>query len=186
MKKRFFVAVAGLYCSGSTEVVHALQAIGVNMGDHLVNGEAVGLAKICDSVAKFPLTTVSKPGKAISQLRPWVSSRFARCDGHVGGKHPTLCALGRALHRAAGNRLRVINCDRPLADSIDAMQAEGGWGTADECEAVQRWLWDSKCELINNLNRSSVLDIKADDLASNRESVIREIRCFLGMRKVAK
>lgn len=194
-KDNRFVAVIGLHRSGSSCVAMMLHKLGVNMGDKLGGyesgngggGEAAGLARLCEQAARFPKVGIEKPGQCAMRLRQWIASRHRRNHGTVGGKYPHLCAMGRTLKKICGRSLRVVHCDRPLADSIDSLKRRSrkckGWLAAsdEQCEQVQQWLWDQKLPFISSMPSKHVIDVNYDRLLSDPEAVVDSLIEFLGL-----
>jgi hypothetical protein len=95
----------------------------------------------------------------------------------AGGKYPHLCGMGAALREACGDRLRIIHSERPLDESIASLRDRSrhatGWLHVDDAQAerVQRWLWEAKHELLQELPHLSVAF--ADLLADPRREIER-------------
>lgn len=186
-----FVAVMGLHRSGSSCVAMMLHKLGVNMGDklggyesqHGGGGEAPGLANICERAAKFPSTTIRDRARTDRELAAWVRRRMRR-SLIAGGKYPHLCAMGQTLAATCGPALRIINCDRPLEDSIDSLKRRSrkcsGWLAVSDsaCEKVQRWLWLEKEAL---LRQHEHYNVRYDELLSDPESVVDGLIAYLGI-----
>jgi hypothetical protein len=194
-----FVAVMGLHRSGSSATAMVLHKLGVSMGDRLGGyegrngggGEAVGLAAICERAARFPATEIGIDRLELSrQLSGWVRGRLAKRT-IAGGKYPHLCAMGPELVAAAGDGLRVIVCDRPLAESIDSLQRRSrkshGWlaVTDDQAEAVQRWLWDEREKFLETIPPESVFRVNWDYMKTEPAAVVAALVEFLGLEPEA-
>lgn len=191
-----FVAVVGLHRSGSSCVAMMLHKLGINMGDKLGGyegrngggGEAVGLARICERVVRFPKVGISDTVKCQHMLAGWIEERKKKANGRLfGGKYPHLCAMGPMLAYTVGfGKLRVIHCDRPLEDSIDSLKRRSrqctGWLaiTDQQAEEVQRWLWQEKQEFLAMMPAETVLDVRYDRVLDDPGSVVNEICDFLG------
>src|SRR5207237_8912443 len=132
-----------------------------HMGEELDGHEPTGgfedveLSALCEAAYPFPTTEPALPRREIARrfrrhLEETCASAARRGAPMAGGKYPQLCALGETLRRECEEQLRVIHCDRPLAESIASLQSrsEGATGSlrssAAEAERVQRWLWKSK------------------------------------------
>jgi hypothetical protein len=199
-KQTEFVAVVGLHRSGSSCIAMMLHKLGVNMGDKLGGyekangggGEAVGLARLCERAARFPKVGISDPDGCKRKLAGWIADRRRRNNGVIGGKYPHLCAMGAMLKAICGKSLRVIHCDRPLADSIDSLKRRSrrshGWlrATDEQCEQVQQWLWDEKVPFVSSLPLDVVLDVDYGVLMSQPECVVDEMIAFLGLSPSAQ
>ena len=190
-----FVAVIGLHRSGSSCMAGVLHKLGVYMGDRLGGYEpsggfeARGLARLCERAYPFPTTTRSMDdevlGNAMARHVAGVrASGLNRGCQAVGGKYPHLAAMGDVLTRVVGDSLRVIHIDRPLEESVASLQARSrkasGWlAVSDEqAEAVQRFLWDRKREL---LARVEHLTVRYHDLVDDPAREVERIVDFLGI-----
>ncbi|MBI1373643.1 MAG: glycosyl transferase family 25 [Phycisphaera sp.] len=189
-----FVAVVGLHRSGSSCLAGVLHHLGVHMGNRL-NGyepaggfEAEGLAHLCERAYPFPSTNLAIPcSTLIEELRGWIGDR--RREAHwknsiAGGKYPHLCAMGEELQTVCGRRLRVIHIDRPLDRSIESLKErsrkEAGWLniTDEQCERVQRWLWERKTAFLAGVDH---LTIGFDDLRADPVAQVGRVIAFLGI-----
>jgi hypothetical protein len=193
VEPKIFVAVIGLHRSGSSCVAMMLHKLGVSMGDKLAGyegkngggGEAVGLARICERAAKFPKAGIENRKLCKKMLKQWVESRRRRDRGVIGGKYPHLCAMGAMLKGVCGSALRVIHCDRPLAESIESLKRRSrlckGWLNAsdEQCERVQQWLWDEKTTFISSLPSDRVLHVPYGEVVSDPEAVVDQMIAFL-------
>jgi hypothetical protein len=191
-----FVAVIGLHRSGSSCTAMMLHKLGVNMGEKLKGyesrngggGEAVGLSAICEKAARFPSAKIRDREKSWKALASWVAGRRRKVRAICGGKYPHLCAMGEAIAKEVGDDLLVIHCDRPLEDSIDSLKRRSrrskGWlAVSDEdCEKVQRWLWDEKAKFLAALPTHRVLNVQYERLRREPAQVVGEIVDFLGIR----
>jgi hypothetical protein len=188
-----FVAVIGLHRSGSSCLAGVLHLLGVHMGDMLGGFEPTGgfealdLAELCEDVYPFPQTEPRLPhDEVVRRLRRYVAdaSRSAASLGKqlAGGKYPHLCALGDVLREVCGARLRVIHIDRPLEESIASLQTRSrratGWIAAKDADAerVQRWLWESKQELLRQVPH---LDVQYADLLADPRAEVDRIAAWL-------
>lgn len=194
-----FVAVVGLHRSGSSCIAMMLHKLGVNMGDKLVGwesrngggGEAANLARLCERAARFPAAGFTHPPDQIRRnLRTWVNGRIAKAKKkgiRVGGKYPHLCAMGDMLKDICGRGLRVVHCNRPLAESIESLQRRSrtakGWLNAsdEQCERVQQWLWEEKTRFISSLPKNQVLTVDYADVLSRPALVVDQMAEFLGL-----
>lgn len=193
---RPFVAVLGLHRSGSSATAMMLHKLGVSMGDRLSGyeavhgggGEAVGLARICESAARFPAVGIRNKDAISARLREWIRGRWRRGPQFVGGKYPHLCAMGDILAGICKSRLMVVNCDRPLEDSIESLKRRSrsarGWLAAsdEQCESVQSWLWKEKHAFIESLPEDRVLNVNYDELRANPEKVADDMAAFVGIQ----
>lgn len=195
-----FCAVMGLHRSGSSCVAMVCHKLGLSMGDKLGGyesqngggGEAVGLANLCEWAARFPSVGLTHPRIAVEdRLRKWVHRRVAagkRGGFPVGGKYPHLCAMGSELQSICGDQLKVIHCVRPLEDSIESLRRRSrkarGWLAAsdEQCELVQRWLWEEKAKFIETLPPHRVLNVEYERVLSRPKEVVDEIVAFAGLQ----
>jgi hypothetical protein len=190
-----FVAVVGLHRSGSSAVAMMLHKLGVSMGDRLGGyedgngggGEAVGLAGICEWAARFPTVGIARPRDEVQRrLSRWIEGRLT--DRRIaGGKYPHLCAMGRELLAACGDRLRVIVCDRPLEESIESLQRRSrksrGWlaVTDTQADAVQRWLWREREDFLAQVPGDRVLRLPWNRTQADPAAAVADIVEFLGI-----
>jgi hypothetical protein len=157
------VVVLGLHSSGSSALAGALGFLGLWIGtpDKLWGawgtGTAVGggehrdLAAICEAAAPFGCTHPAKPRHWIwSQLRTWIAARQAEAHQRQTvalAKYPMLCRMGPQLHNLCGTALRVIHCDRPIAESIASLARRTG-RDEDAIADHQRWLDAGKVRVL--------------------------------------
>ncbi|WP_391540396.1 glycosyltransferase family 25 protein [Rubripirellula lacrimiformis] len=158
-----FVAVMGIYRSGTTAVSLMLRDLGVYMGNKLVGrvpdggGEAIGLRNICENVIALPDLSPKQSERRTDRLvKRWVIDRknVARnrpVETIAGGKHPLLCAMGPHLLRAAGQGLVVISIDRSIEEATESLQQccthnYAGWSPVTEknCRLLQERLMRAK------------------------------------------
>jgi len=186
-----FIAVVGLHSSGSSAIAGLLHHLGVNMGDVLKGRygdnpdgdcgfEAVGLMGICETILPFPDTKFKIPrGKAWKKLRHWIN--FRRRIGHkqqvvVGGKYPTLCVLGDHLMSICKDQLYVVNCVRPLEESVVSVVQRTGNKKAMQ---HQEWLHEEKRKFINKMDQRKVITIDYPRLLANPQRSVKKLVQFL-------
>lgn len=192
---RIFAPVIGLHSSGSSCLAMMLHELGVHMGNELGGyhgGEAVGLAQLCEKIAPFPGTTLKwQPERIRRRLAKWINARRREAAENrtvAGGKYPHLCALGEQLQSICGEDLRVVHIDRPLDESIESLQRRSrkanGWLSIDDpaAEAVQRWLWDCKQELLGQVEH---LTISYDELLADPIGQIDRVTEYLELEPTA-
>ncbi len=189
-----FVAVMGLHRSGSSATAMVLHKLGVSMGDRLGGwerkngggGEAVGLAAICERAAKFPRCEIADRREAARQLAGWIRGRM-QTRAIAGGKYPHLCAMGPELVAAAGDALRVVVCERPLAESIDSLQrrsrAARGWLAVSDAEAaaVQTWLHGEREAFLRGFPAERVFRVAWAEMLADPAAVAGALVGFLGL-----
>jgi hypothetical protein len=194
-EERKFVAVLGLHRSGSSATAMMLHKLGVSMGDklggyegkHGGGGEAVGLASICEWASPFPKAEIIRPRRDVSRrLGNWIHKR-TKTHRLAGAKYPHLCAMGDELVQACGESLRVIVCDRPIEESIDSLQRRSrkskGWLAAsdEDCEKVQRWLFEEREAFLERVAPSSVLRLSWSETRDDPAATVQKMIEFLGI-----
>lgn len=180
---KYFLAVVGLHRSGSSCVAGVCHHLGVFMGNQLGGYEesggfeARGLAKICESIMRFPSVEPDR-SKSLFKLRRWINQRridAKRLGTMPGGKYPHLCAFGTELRQISG--LKVLHISRPLEDSVHSLKTRShrhnDWlGVSDEeCDILQRYLWRQKqwVYLVDHLT------VEYYDLLRDTEEQVRRI-----------
>ena len=191
-----FVAVLGCHRSGSSMTAMMCHKLGINMGDKLIGfegargggGEAVTLSHICEKYVGFPKTEVLTPDAADRRMRAWVSGRLRR-HAVSGAKYPTLCLFKKCLKGTAGNRLLVINCNRPIEDSIASLakrsaKAQKKWLQADEqtCRDLQLWIRKNTDDFIASMPAGKVLDLDYYETLEDPEGTVQKIIDFVGIK----
>lgn len=176
-----FVAVVGLHSSGSSAVAGLLWHLGVHLGNDLVGYygnqpgqscgyEARGLMDLCEAAVPFPGTAYKqKRGKIWGKLRGWIDGRrreAAQQNKIAGGKYPQLCRLGDQLRNIAGERLFVVNCRRPIEQSIESMVRRTK-KPRETIEAHQRWLDKGRDDLMAAMPPERVATIDYDELLAD-------------------
>lgn len=192
-----FVIVLGLHRSGSSCLSMMLHKLGVSMGDRLIGyekrggGEDKELAHICEGAAIFPSTQINIDRKILQdKLFDWINGQRIKAAYNKsisGGKYPHFCAMKNEFLNILGNKLRIIHCDRPLEDSIDSLKRRSkqcsGWLNAndDQCESVQKWLWNEKTDFLSSIPQEHILNIKYSDIFADTQGVVTNIVKFLGI-----
>ena len=191
-----FFAILGLHSSGSSALAGVCYHLGMHLGNKLIGYygknpdtscgfEAVGLAKICEEIARLGDTERRLPPHRITEKLRWFANqkrREARKHGTVaGGKYPQLCVCGDELQTVLGDRLRVIVADRPIEESIASIQRRQNKPGDAALDAHQRWLDAEKERLIASLPPESVLRVQYDDLLHRTSDVIDRILDFTGL-----
>lgn len=193
-KNEPFVAVLGVHSSGSSCMAGVLYHLGLHLGNELTGFygnrpdagecgyEAVGLANLCETCIPFPSTELKvKRQKAWTLLMTWVNAkrREAYHRGTIAaGKYPQLCRLGNQLINATGDKLRVIDIERPLEDSIASLVKRTG-KDPDVIEKHQRWLYAGKRNILERVPSEDQLTVNYYDLLSQTETEIRRVADFL-------
>lgn len=188
-----FVAILGLHRSGSSALAMLCHRLGISMGRKLTGyegrhgggGEAITLAWICENWARFPATSPSKSFDALGHLRAWIAGRVRddKASGNVsGGKYPHLCAMGGLLTKACGSGLKIIDCRRPIDESIASLQARSQRSgapkaTPEEADRVQRWLWQERETLLQKF-AGPVLQVEYNNLLEDPACVARQVAQF--------
>ncbi|MEX2173731.1 MAG: glycosyltransferase [Pirellulaceae bacterium] len=139
-----YVAVLGLYGSGSTATANVLNCLGVNLGREFFRNyfEAAWLAEQLRGWWEEPnlLERVSRQQR-VTTLANWLRDRESEGHAYLGAKHPLLSLCGPDLQVAWGPRTRFIWTWRPLAESIASLQRRGWWPGKEE--TVQTRLWNA-------------------------------------------
>lgn len=192
-----FVAVLGLHSSGSSALAGVLWHLGVHLGHDLVGyyGNVPGgkcgyedraLMRICEDAIRFPATKLMQSrGTLLRALRDWTWSlkqEAAKLRTIAGGKYPQLCQLGTQLTSVNGDSLRAIDCQRPIAESIESIvqRTDGDFDPA-QVEAHQRWLQDGKLDLLSRLPRTVQLRVDYESLVDRPQRQVERIIEFLGL-----
>ena len=158
-----FVAIVGLHSSGSSCLAGVLYHLGLHLGNKLVGYygtdpdkncgfEAQGLMQICERAIPFPATSVVQSPEALDRaMRRWIMARqaeAAKTDRFAAGKYPMLCRLGDSLRRVCGDGLLVIDCDRPLEESVASLIRREPRRDPKASAAHQEWLLSGKSDLL--------------------------------------
>jgi len=196
------VWVIGLHRSGSSVTAGILHHLGVHMGNRL-NGyenrnghgtggfEAHGLAQICEQAYPFPSVERAVPIKVTRErLRGWIDARqreAAHCGTIMGGKYPHLCFMINLLLELEPES-RFIHIDRPIEESIrslvDRSAKARGWlrATPEQCEQLQRALWQSQVAGLEMVPHERVLPVGYHNLLADPIEEIERITEFLGLQ----
>jgi hypothetical protein len=149
--------------------------------------EAAELMKICESAYPFPSIEPALPQTEIVAALTRYVAKACTAAAHrglqlAGGKYPQLCAMGAALQRACGEQLRLVHIDRPLEESIASLKErsrkEAGYLAASdaEVEQLQRWLWQEKQELLEQV---SPVDVAYADLLQAPRREVERVASWL-------
>ncbi len=193
-----FFAVLGPHRSGTSCVAMVMHHLGVHMGKELGGyeatggGEAIGLARLCEKVMRFPAIDPSVSDDQLTQLlKTWIVSRKSEANRDKtvsGAKYPHLCRFVNHLYAALGNSLRIISVERDIEASIRSLQNRsekhrGQWFAAndEECEALQRSLRDYRDRFIANHPDVPVFKIDFAELVTRPEEIIHNLVDFLGI-----
>ncbi len=173
------VWVIGLHRSGSSVTAGILHRLGVHMGNRLIGYEnrggrgtggfeAHGLAMICEQAYPFPSIERAVPVETSRQrLREWIDARQREAAWRgtiMGGKYPHLCFMIDLLLELEPES-RFIHIDRPIDESIrslvDRSAHARGWLRAppEQCERLQRALWEAKIEALARVPEGRVLTL---------------------------
>jgi hypothetical protein len=191
-----FLAIVGLHSSGSSAIAGVCHHLGVHLGNHLIGFygnnpsklcgfEAKGLMKICEKAARFPLCKFTMPATILrAKLQDWIVGRQKEArkrNSLAGGKYPHLCQMGDLLQQICGNGLLVLDCDRPLEDSIASLQRREKKRSSEKIEAVQQWLWDGKQQLLAAIPSERKLSVSYKSLLASPVEEVARITTFLGV-----
>jgi len=193
MSKKPFVVLIGTQSSGSSAIAGVAYHIGVWLGDDL--GGRYGHNP--DNRCGFEDRTFSRwirwhvpclsgrlwqPPTLEAQLRQWIKAltREAWDRGQIpGGKYPHFSVLGNMFTQILGDRLRVIDCHRPLADSIASLQRL--WPQEANVATIQKRLWDGKKRFLAAVPAEQRLRVKYYDLLKNPLAETQRIATWLGL-----
>ncbi len=154
--------------------------------------EAVGLAKLCESIMRFPaIDPKVGDGQLTKQLKSWIVGRKTEANRDktvAGAKYPHLCRFAEHLHAGLGDSLRIIAVDRPIEASIRSLQDRsnkhrGQWFAADDaaCERLQRSLLEHRERFIQAHPKVPVLRIDFAELTKDPAAGIARLVEFLGI-----
>lgn len=183
-----FVAVVGLHSSGSSCIAGVLHHLGIHLGNELTGYygkdpdkncgfEAKGLAVMCESAIPFPSTEYKwKRPRVWRWMKDWVAERKMEAfrKGTIAGcKYPMLCRFGDQLLNI-NNNLVVVNCVRPLEDSIASLiKRSGSKFSAEKLDAHQRWLNKGKNDLL--AKSQNIIDVDYYRLLEDPRTVVISI-----------
>ena len=193
-----FFAVLGPHRSGTSCVAMVMHHLGVHMGNELGGydatggGEAIGLAKLCESVMRFPaIDPKVGDGQLTKQLKSWIVGRKTEANRDktvAGAKYPHLCRFAEHLYAGLGDSLRIIAVDRPIEASIRSLQDRsnkhrGQWFAADDaaCERLQRSLLEHRERFIKANPKVPVLRVDFAELTKDPAAGIARLVEFLGI-----
>jgi hypothetical protein len=75
----------------------------------------------------------------------------------------------------------VLDCDRPLEDSIASLQRREKKRSSEKIEAVQQWLWDGKQQLLAAIPSERKLSVSYKSLLASPVEEVARITTFLGV-----
>jgi hypothetical protein len=195
------VWVIGLHRSGSSVTAGILHRLGVHMGNRLIGYEnrggrgtggfeAHGLAMICEQAYPFPSIERAVPiDTTRRRLREWIDARQREAAWRgtiMGGKYPHLCFMIDLLLEFEPES-RFIHIDRPMEESIrslvDRSAKARGWlrATPEQCERLQRALWEAKTEGLARVPTNRKFTIEYGRLTDDPESVVTSLAASLGL-----
>jgi hypothetical protein len=192
-----FVAVIGLHSSGSSALAGMLYYLGLHLGNQLggyygtdpqnsCGFEAAGLAQICEQAIPFPQTVVClEPDAIVQRLETWIRNRRREADRRgliAGGKYPMLCRLGPYLQQIEGDKLLIIDCQRPLDESISSLIRRLPQPNPEILAHHQRWLWDGKQEFLAQFPEDGKLTVKYAELLAQPRVVAERLISFLNIK----
>ncbi len=196
------VWVIGLHRSGSSVTAGILHRLGVHMGNRLIGYEnrggrgtggfeAHGLAMICEQAYPFPSSERAVPVETTRErLREWIDARQREAAWRgtiMGGKYPHLCFMIDLLLELEPDS-RFIHIDRPIEESIRSLKNRSanarGWlrATPEQCERLQRALWEAKKDGLAKLASDRVLTVAYHDLVASPDAQADRIIGFLSLR----
>ena len=187
-----FVILIGTQSSGSSAIAGVTYHVGVWLGDDLGGrygsdpdnqcgfedknfGRALRHIPVLSDRLRQPRILEAKLRQRINEL-----TREARQRGQIpGAKRIRFSALGDVFMRILGDRLRVIDCHRPLADSIASLQRLNPQKT--NTAAVQQWIWDSKQRFLAAVPAEQQLRVEYYNLLKNPLAEAQRIAAWLGL-----
>lgn len=196
------VWVIGLHRSGSSVTAGILHRLGVHMGNRLIGYEnrggrgtggfeAHGLAMICEQAYPFPSIERAVPIETTRRrLREWIDARQREAAWRgtiMGGKYPHLCFMIDLLLELEPES-RFVHIDRPIDESIRSLKDRSakarGWLQAkpEQCERLQRALWEAKMEGLARVPARRVLTVRYHDLLHDSHREISRIIDHLHLR----
>jgi hypothetical protein len=197
-----FVAIVGTQSSGSSAVAGVLYHLGLFLGnkfegrygnnpDTSCGFEAVGLALICKtSIPELCTSFVVSPEKAEKQLQAWILARVAEARNKgliAGGKNPGLCRMGDFLQRICGDKLLVVNCERPLEESIRSLtriKQTDGTAALDvpRVREHQEWLYAGKARLLQEIPADRQITVDHEQLLQDPRREVLRLTTFLNLK----
>jgi GR25 family glycosyltransferase involved in LPS biosynthesis len=180
------VFVVGLHSSGSSVVAGILHRLGVYMGRDFRGAWDGGheddrLARLCESIMPFPNIRIRTKDKVIKErlLSWWRSKELERPKlqfSRVGAKYPHLCALNVGIPPSA----LIVDCDRPLEESISSLQRRCPKRDPEKLRELQEHLWERKTELFSR--RPPRFTVRHFELLKEPHRVVSELSDALGLK----
>lgn len=196
-----FVAVVGLHSSGSSCLAGVLYHLGLHLGNKLVGYygtdpdkncgfEAQGLMQICERAIPFPATSVVQSPEALDRaMQRWIIARqaeAAKTNRLAAGKYPMLCRLGDSLRRVCGEGLLVVNCDRPMEESIASLIRREPRRDPKTLREHQEWLLSGKTDLLASIPPERRITASYANLLRDPAVEIARLTAFLKMSPAAE
>jgi len=104
----------------------------------------------------------------------------AASHGTIAGiKLPRLSFVGDILLDLCGDGLRVIDCDRPLEDSIQSVKRR--MPNNKNCERWQTWLWNGKHAFLATVPEDRRLTVEYYATVRDPHTTAERITAFLGL-----
>jgi len=194
--KQPYLIILGLHSSGSSCIAGILHHLGVHLGldlggyygkDPLTSCgfEAKELTSILEHCIGFPdLQTRVAPDVLQLSLSSYLNRHRTLVKGMDvlgGSKYPLLCACKDVLLSTLGENLYVINCQRSLDTCIASLQRRSKYQkiTPERLAKHQRWLWEGKQEILNEVPYERSLNVWYDDVLDDSEKEVDKIIDFL-------
>jgi len=188
-----FVAIIGTQSSGSSAIAGVAYHVGVWMGNNLggrygrnpdnrCGFEDRAIFQLMKKNIQYLKAEPTHPRRLTRGLRKriHVLQRQANAHGEIAGaKEPRLSRLGDVFHDILGNKLRVIDCDRPLVDAIKSLQRRQP--NRHKIAEIQRWLWNGKQEFLSMVPPHHCLTVPYYSVLADPEDWARQIADFLGL-----
>jgi len=191
-----FIAILGLHSSGSSMVAGMVNQLGIHLGNQFIQGppnnrktgsfEAVGLAKLAEwAIPLWSTDLAVKKGQLWSKLKAFINEKRREAlkkRTTAGGKYPQLCRMGPQLQNIVGDKLFVIDVDRPLEDSVKSLHARfKGREPIEKVRRHQQWLLDGKRELMDAIPEERKLVVNYRETIDNPEDTVQRLVDFLGL-----
>jgi hypothetical protein len=187
-----FVAVIGTQSSGSSAIAGVAYHVGVWMGDDLggrygkdpddqCGFEDRALWQLVKEHVKFLDDRILRRRLFLDGLAQRINQlqrQAARRNQIAGMKLPRLSRLGTELIELVGRpNLWVIDCDRPLEDSVKSLQRRQP--NRRNAAELQQWLWDGKKTFLAQVPAERKLAVPYYNLLADPEAWARKIAAFL-------
>lgn len=198
MKNRLILILA-IHRTLSGCLAECLEWLGVWMGATTHRGEDEQLALLCEREMPFPSTrmrgrTAERVSARSRELLAWYEAQRALTGpAPIGAKYPHLCAWGSEFAKCekAGLRLKIINLERPIEESIESLvdrslaepRSSPWYATREQCRRLERVLADAKRSFLAGRR---YLTVQAHDLLRDPGRELARVVDYLGLRPTAQ